>query len=185
MGRLGRALLESWAFDAILGVTAPSGYLDLMRFVSMCLGCAAFVLAGCAGGGQSGGQPTVGRAEATLISYDEAMQEPVAIGDATEECPERQLSGDQIVVEMDSHLDEMYRQCVVSEARRGRVPSTVTIDIAILGAGRNRLPRKQAFAGLHWGHRRGYPIPEVHRASHGRPLSVPHELSSFHSAQVT
>jgi hypothetical protein len=70
-----------------------------------------------------------------LISYDEAMQRPVSIGDATQKCPERQLSGDQVVAEMDSHLDEMYRQCVLSESRRGRVPGTVTIDIAILGDG--------------------------------------------------
>lgn len=70
-----------------------------------------------------------------LISYDEAMQRPVAIGDATKKCREKQLSGDQIVAEMDSHLEEMYRQCVVSEAKRRRVPSTVTIDIAILGDG--------------------------------------------------
>jgi hypothetical protein len=106
-----------------------------MRFASMFFGCAAFVLAGCSGGGQSGGQPTVGNVEATLISYDQAMQRPVAIGDATQKCPERQLSGDQIVAEMDRHLDEMYRQCVVGESRRGRVPGTVTIDIAILGDG--------------------------------------------------
>jgi hypothetical protein len=63
------------------------------------------------------------------------MQRPVAIGDATQECPETQLSGDQIVAEMDRHLDAMYRRCVVSESRRGRVPGTVTIDIAILGDG--------------------------------------------------
>ena len=93
------------------------------------------VLAGCGGVAQSGGQPTVGGVEATLISYDRAMQKPVAIGDATQECPETQLSGDQIVAEMDRHLDEMYRRCVVSESRRGRVPGTVTIDIAILGDG--------------------------------------------------
>jgi len=73
--------------------------------------------------------------EATLISYDEAKQKPDEIGDATQECPERQLSGDQVVAELDGHLDEMYRECVLSEARRGKVPSTVTIDIAILGDG--------------------------------------------------
>ena len=93
------------------------------------------MLVGCNGGAQSGGQPTVGGAEATLISYGEAMQRPVSIGDATQKCPERQLSRDEIVAEMDSHLDEMYRQCVLSESRRGRVPGTVTIDIAILGDG--------------------------------------------------
>jgi hypothetical protein len=117
------------------GATPLSRYLDLMRFVWMFFGCAAFVLVGCNGGVQSGGQATVGGAEAALISYDQAMQRPVAIGDATQKCPERQLSGEQIVAEMDSHLDEMYRRCVVSESRRRRVPTTVTIDIAILGDG--------------------------------------------------
>jgi hypothetical protein len=70
-----------------------------------------------------------------LISYDEAMQKPAAIGDATKKCREKQLSSDQIVAELDSHLEQMYRQCVVSESRRGKVPGTVTIDIAILGDG--------------------------------------------------
>jgi hypothetical protein len=106
-----------------------------MRFVLFVFGGAALVLAGCNGETQSGSQSTVVGAKAMLISYDEAMQRPVAIGDATQNCPERQLSGDQIVAEMDSHLDEMYRRCIVSEVRRGRVPSTVTIDIAILGDG--------------------------------------------------
>jgi len=116
-------------------VDPPSRYLELMRLVSFVLGCAVLALAGCNGGGQSASQPTVGSTQATLISYDEAMQRPVAIGDATKKCRERQLSGDQVVAELDRHLDEMYHQCVVSESRRGNVPSTVTIDIAILGDG--------------------------------------------------
>jgi hypothetical protein len=77
----------------------------------------------------------VGSTQASLISYDEAMQRPVAIGDATKKCREKQVSGDQVVAELDNRLDDMYRRCVVSEARKGKVPSTVTIDIAILGDG--------------------------------------------------
>ena len=92
-------------------------------------------MVGCNGGGQSASQPTVGSAQASLISYDEAMQRPVAIGDATKKCREKQLSSNQVVAEIDSHLDQMYRRCVVSESRRGKVPGTVTIDIAILGDG--------------------------------------------------
>jgi hypothetical protein len=106
-------------------VDPPSRYLELMRLVSFVLGCAVLALAGCNGGGQSASQPTVGSTQAALISYDEAMQRPVAIGDATKKCRERQLSGDQVVAELDRHLDEMYHQCVVSESRRGNVPSTV------------------------------------------------------------
>jgi len=106
-----------------------------MRFVLFVFGSAALALSGCSGGGQSATQPTVGSTQATLITYDEAMQKPVAIGDATNKCRQKQLSGDQIVAELDGRLDEMYHQCVVSESRRGKVPSTVTIDIAILGDG--------------------------------------------------
>ena len=106
-----------------------------MRFISFVFGCTAFALLGCNSGGQSAGQPTVGSAQASLISYNEAMQRPVAIGDATKKCREKQLSSDEVVAELDGHLDQMYRQCVVSEARRGTVPGTVTIDIAILGDG--------------------------------------------------
>ena len=112
-----------------------SRYREAMRFVAIALSCVVLALTGCRSGGQPAGQPTVGSAQATLISYDEAMQQPVAIGDATKKCREKQLSGDQIVAELDSHLDQMYRQCVVSESRRAKLPGTVTIDIAILGDG--------------------------------------------------
>jgi hypothetical protein len=112
-----------------------SRYLEHMRAVVIVLGCASLAVMGCNGGEQSAGQPTIAGTQAALISYDEAMQEPVAIGDATKNCPERQLSGDQVVAEMDARLDEMYRECVIREARRGKVPNTVTIDIAILRDG--------------------------------------------------
>jgi len=91
---------------------------------------AAVAIAAC-----GGGQPTVAGTQAALISYDEAMQKPVVLGDVTEKCREKQLREDQVVAEMDAHLDQMYRECVVSESRRGEVPPTVTIDIAILGDG--------------------------------------------------
>lgn len=106
-----------------------------MRLALVMLGSGALAAAGCNGGGQSAGQPTVGSSEAALISYDRAMQQPVAMGDATNNCPQRQLSGDQVAAQVDTRLDEMYRECVVRESKRGKVPSTVTIDIAILGNG--------------------------------------------------
>jgi hypothetical protein len=118
-----------------LGVGPRNRYLEAMRFISFVFGCTAFAVLGCNSGGQSAGQPTVGSAQASLISYHEAMQRPVAIGDATKKCREKQLSSDEVVAELDGHLDQMYRKCVVSEARRGAVPGTVTIDIAILGDG--------------------------------------------------
>jgi hypothetical protein len=110
-------------------------YLVVMRQILISVGSVVLALGGCGGGGQSAGQPTVSSTQAALISYDEAMQKPVAIGDVTEKCREKQLRGEQVTAELDRHLETMYRQCVVSEARRGKVPSTVTIDIAILGDG--------------------------------------------------
>lgn len=95
---------------------------------------AGLLWTGCAGSGASE-VPTVRSTQAALISYDEAMQQPVEVGDATDECPEQQLSDTQVVAEMDRHLDAMYRQCVVSEYQRGGKLDTVTIDIAILGDG--------------------------------------------------
>ncbi|MFZ1862798.1 MAG: hypothetical protein WAU39_01135 [Polyangiales bacterium] len=105
-----------------------------MRFVLLVLGSALFGAAAC-NGGQPAGQPTVSATQAALISYDEAMQQPVVLGDVTKKCREKQLRDEQVVAEMDAHLDEMYRECVVTEARRGTIPSTVTIDVAILGDG--------------------------------------------------
>ena len=105
-----------------------------MRFVLLMLGCASLGAAACSGG-QPSGQPTVAGTQAALISYDEAMQKPVVLGDVTKKCREKQLRDDQVVAEIDAHLDDMYRECVVTEARRGAVPSTVTIDVAILGDG--------------------------------------------------
>jgi hypothetical protein len=93
------------------------------------------VALGCASGGPSASPYSVGSTQAALISYDEAMQTPVAMGDVTKNCPERQLSNEQVVAELDRHLDAMYTQCVVSEYKRGGRLDTVTIDIAILGDG--------------------------------------------------
>lgn len=95
----------------------------------------ALCAAGCGGRGKSESKPTVGSAQAALISYDEAMQKPVEVGDATEDCAEGQLSDAVIVEEMDRHLNNMYAECVVPEYRRGRKLDTVTIDLAILGDG--------------------------------------------------
>lgn len=117
-----------------MGVGGCGRYRYYMRFIFLVLGCASFGALGCSGG-QSAGQPTVAGTQASLISYDEAMQKPVVMGDVTKKCREKQLRDDQVVAELDAHLDEMYRECVLSEARRTKVPSTVTIDVAILGDG--------------------------------------------------
>ena len=107
--------------------------MHIRRFALVILGAVAGL--GCARGAAGTSQPSVGSTAASLISYDEAMQKPVSVGDATDGCPEKQLSDAQVVVEMDRHLDRMYRACVVPEYKRGRELDTVTIDIAILGDG--------------------------------------------------
>jgi len=99
------------------------------------LGGLLVVATGCASNGPSSTAPTVGSTQAALVSYDEAMQMPVSMGDVTKNCPERQLSEEQVVAEMDRHLDTMYRECVVTEYKRGGKLDVVTIDIAILGDG--------------------------------------------------
>jgi hypothetical protein len=114
-----------------LGLGPGGLYHEQMRWVWV-LGCASVVACS---GGQPTGRPTVAGTQAALISYDEAMQQPVVLGDVTEKCREKQLRDEQVVAAMDAHLDEMYRECVVAEARRGKMPGTVTIDIAILGDG--------------------------------------------------
>jgi len=103
--------------------------------MAVMLGGLLTVSMGCASTGSSTSQPTVGSTQATLISYDEAMQKPVSMGDVTKKCREKQLSDQQVVAEMDRHLDTMYRECVVSEYKRGGKLDTVTIDVAILGDG--------------------------------------------------
>ena len=118
-----------------LGNARTNRYPGTMRAVLVVLGCASLAVVGCQGREPAAGQPTVAGTQATLISYDEAMQKPVVVGDVTKKCREKQLSDNEVVAEMDAHLDEMYRECVVSEARRNKVPHTVTIDIAILGDG--------------------------------------------------
>jgi len=90
---------------------------------------------GCASSGPSTSAQNVGSTQAALISYDEAMQRPVSMGDVSKNCPEKQLSNEQVVAEMDRYLDAMYTQCVVSEYKRGGRLDTVTIDIAILRDG--------------------------------------------------
>ncbi|MDH3200647.1 MAG: hypothetical protein OEM15_07125 [Myxococcales bacterium] len=105
------------------------------RVLSVVLGGLLAASIGCGSSSSSATQPTVGSTQAMLIAYDEAMQQPVSMGDVTKGCPEKQLSDEQVVAEMDRHLDEMYRECVVREYKRGGKLDTVTIDIAILGDG--------------------------------------------------
>ena len=78
-------------------------------------------------------RPTAAAASASLLSYDEAMQLPVEIGDATQYGGESQLSSQQVADEMNTHLDQMYNECIERELRRGSGLGTVSIDLVICG----------------------------------------------------
>jgi len=68
-----------------------------------------------------------------MMSYEDAMELPVEIGDASVDGGEAQLSGEEIARIMDGHLDGMYDECIEKELRRGNELRTVTIDLAIRG----------------------------------------------------
>lgn len=68
-----------------------------------------------------------------MMSYEEAMELPVEIGDASVDGGEAQLTGETIARFMDAHLDEMYDECIEKELRRGNPLGTVTMDLAIRG----------------------------------------------------
>lgn len=73
------------------------------------------------------------RKKTKIVSYEDAMAQPIEMGDVTLGGGEAQLTGDQIAQEMDDHLDEMYDECVERELRRGSELGTVTFDLVIRG----------------------------------------------------
>lgn len=68
-----------------------------------------------------------------MLSYEDAMELPIEIGDAMQDGGERQLSASEVARFMDAHLDEMYDECIRTELERGNELGTVTIDLAIRG----------------------------------------------------
>lgn len=68
-----------------------------------------------------------------MMSYEEAMTLPIEMGDATREGGEAQLSAAEVARLMDSHLDDMYEECIRKELERGNELGTVTMDLAIRG----------------------------------------------------
>ena len=73
------------------------------------------------------------RRDVKMMSYEEAMALPVAVGDATVEGEERQLSAAEVARILDGHLDDMYEECIRKELERDNPLGTVTIDLAIRG----------------------------------------------------
>ena len=71
--------------------------------------------------------------DSKMMSYEEAMALPIEMGDATSRGGETQLSAAEVARIMDSHLDDMYEECIRKELERGNELGTVTMDLAIRG----------------------------------------------------
>lgn len=70
-----------------------------------------------------------------LASYDDAMNEAMDIGDASQAGGEGRLTGTQIASVMNHNLNRFYRQCVIPELKSGSKPGNVKVDLAIAGNG--------------------------------------------------
>jgi hypothetical protein len=70
-----------------------------------------------------------------FASYDEAMNQAVEIGDASQGGGEGRLTGGQVASVMNRNLNRFYGTCVVPEVKRGGKPGNVKVDLAIAGNG--------------------------------------------------
>lgn len=68
-------------------------------------------------------------------SYEDAMNVPIDLGDATGGGSQARLSPADVASTMNRSLNSIYNACVVPELRRGGALGNVTIDIAIAGSG--------------------------------------------------
>jgi len=80
------------------------------------------------GGGRSFGGGFAG-------SYEDAMNQPIELGDVTMGGGQGRLSPAQVQGVMNRNINRLYNACVPAELRRGGGLSNVTIDIAIAGSG--------------------------------------------------
>ena len=69
-----------------------------------------------------------------VLSYEDAMNQAVNLGDLTGSGSEKTLTRDQVTEVMNHHINELY-SCVSGELRAGNHMSRVSIDIAIAGSG--------------------------------------------------
>jgi serine/threonine protein kinase len=86
-----------------------------------------------AGGARRPSAP--GSSPSGFSSYEDAMNQPMELGDATHGGSERQLTSSDVAGVMNRELNRMFG-CVGEELRRGGKLGHVTIDLAILGSGR-------------------------------------------------
>lgn len=71
-----------------------------------------------------------------LSSYEDAMNEALELGDASQGGGESTLSGKQVASVMNKHLNRIYRRCVPAEASLNPSMKSVSVDLAIAGDGR-------------------------------------------------
>jgi hypothetical protein len=86
------------------------------------------------GGKRSGGSSSGSAGPGGFSSYEDAMNQAVALGDATKGGGERQLTSADVQGVMDKRLNSLF-SCVSEELRRGGKLGTVRIDLAIMGSG--------------------------------------------------
>jgi serine/threonine protein kinase len=70
-----------------------------------------------------------------FASYNEAMSQPIEIGDASQGGGEGRLTGGQVAGVMNRNLNRFYGRCVVPEVNSGGKPGNVKVDLAIAGNG--------------------------------------------------
>ena len=86
------------------------------------------------GGKRSGSSSGGGTNPGGFSSYEDAMNQAVALGDATKGGGERQLTSSDVQGVMDRKLNSLF-SCVSEELRRGGKLGSVRIDLAIMGSG--------------------------------------------------
>lgn len=86
------------------------------------------------GGKRSGGGSSSSGSSPGGMSYEDAMNQAVELGDATRGGGERQLTSADVQGVMDKKLNSLF-SCVSEELRRGGKLGTVRIDLAIMGPG--------------------------------------------------
>ncbi len=82
-----------------------------------------------------GMRPRMGGGGGGSLSYEDAMNEAVNLGDATMGGSERQLTSADVAGVMNRNINRLF-SCVGAELRRGGNLRNVQIDLAILGNGR-------------------------------------------------
>jgi hypothetical protein len=87
------------------------------------------------GGRRGGGHRRSGGGGGGALSYEDAMNQAVEMGNLNQAGGERRLSPGEVAGVMNRHVNRIYAACVVPAARSGEHLGEVTIDLAIAGSG--------------------------------------------------